>query len=95
MEFPEGRLDEYHFQILKDRESLRKTRESLHKCKVELENVGLLKRQVALICELDEFIYPIVQVSEQTLTHTCFGPFNSGPHFLFDGTVNILFVRSQ
>lgn len=67
----ENKLDEYHFRIINDREALRKTRESLQMSKQELENIGLFKRQVALICELDEYIYPIVQVRWWTVRN-CF-----------------------
>ncbi|OQR80421.1 UV radiation resistance-associated protein-like [Tropilaelaps mercedesae] len=55
-------LDEYRHRIVKDREGLRQTRERLQESKLELDNVGLFKRQVSLICELDEYIYPIVQI---------------------------------
>lgn len=55
-------LDEYRLRIVKERENLRQVRERLQASKMELENVGLFKRQMALICELDEYIYPIVQV---------------------------------
>ncbi|XP_022671442.1 uncharacterized protein LOC111259737 isoform X2 [Varroa jacobsoni] len=59
-------LDEYRLRIVKERENLRQVRERLQASKMELENVGLFKRQMALICELDEYIYPIVQVPTGT-----------------------------